>query len=71
MKMPHDREKYQLRQKLERHFNKIKHCLRSATRYEKLARTVLAFVHIVSSRIILRQFVNTTWRVIPVSIPLL
>ena len=52
--IPHDQEKYALREKVERFFNKIKHFRRIATRYEKLSRTFMAFVHIVSTWIILR-----------------
>ena len=55
----HDREKYKRRQQVERFFNKLKQFRRIATRYDKLARTVLAFVHIVSAWIMLRSFVNT------------
>ncbi len=55
----HDQEKYKRRQQVERFFNKLKQFRRIATRYDKLARTVLAFVHIVSAWIMLRSFVNT------------
>ena len=50
----HDAQKYKLREKIERFFNKLKQFRRIATRYEKLSRTFLAFVHIVSAWIILR-----------------
>jgi transposase len=41
-------EQYQLREKVERFFNKLKHFRRVATRYEKLRQTFLAFIHIVA-----------------------
>ena len=47
------------REKVERFFNKINHFGRIATRYDKLGRTFLAFVHIVSAWVTMRQFVNT------------
>ena len=55
----HDQEKYKRRQQVERFFNKLKQFRRIATRYDKLARTFLAFVHIVSAWSMLRSFVNT------------
>ena len=55
----HDQEKDKRRQQVERFFNKLKQFRRIAIRYDKLARTVLAFVHIVSAWIMLRSFVNT------------
>ena len=50
----HDKEKYALREKVERFFNKLKHFRRIATRYQKLSRTFLAFIFIVSTWITLR-----------------
>ena len=50
----HDAQKYKLREKIERFFNKLKQFRRIATRYDKLSRTFLAFVHIVSAWIMLR-----------------
>ena len=44
----YDKEKYKLREKVERFFNKLKQFRRIATRYEKLSRTFLAFIHLVS-----------------------
>jgi len=38
----------------ERFFNKIKHCRRVATRYDKLAANYLAFVQLASIRLWLR-----------------
>jgi transposase len=39
---------------VERFFNKIKHCRRIATRYDKLAANYLAFVPLASIRLWLR-----------------
>ena len=50
----YDPEKYKLREQVERFFNKLKQFRRIATRYEKLSRTFLAFIHIVSTWIMLR-----------------
>jgi transposase len=44
----YDTEQYQLREKVERFFNKMKHFRRVATRYEKLRQTFLAFIHVVA-----------------------
>src|SRR5215204_5115331 len=45
---------YRARNLVERFFNKIKHCRRIATRYDKLASNYLAFVHLASIRLWLR-----------------
>lgn len=45
--LPYDKVKYRMRQKVERFFCRIKEFRRIATRYDKLAKTFLAFVHIV------------------------
>jgi transposase len=50
----YDKEQYKLRQKVERFFNKLKQFRRIATRYDKLGRTFLAFVHIVATWIMIR-----------------
>ena len=42
---------YQARNLVERFFNKIKHCRRVATRYDKLAANYLAFVQLASIRL--------------------
>ncbi len=55
----HDQERYKRREQVERFFNKLKQFRRIATHYDKLGRTFLAFVHIVSTWITLRSFVNT------------
>ena len=52
--MAYDKEKYKLREQVERFFNQLKQFRRIATRYEKLSRTFLAFIHIVSTWIMLR-----------------
>jgi transposase len=45
---------YRARHSVERFFNKIKHCRRIATRYDKLAANYLAFVQLASIRLWLR-----------------
>ena len=45
---------YRTRNRVERFFNKIKHCRRVATRYDKLAANYLAFVQLASIRLWLR-----------------
>ena len=55
----YDPEKYQLREKVERWFNKLKPFRRIATRYDKLSRTFLAFVHLAATWIMVRSFINT------------
>ena len=47
------------REKVERFFNKLKQLRRIATWYDKLRRTFMAFIHIASTWIMLRSFVNT------------
>jgi transposase len=42
-------------------FNKIKHCRRVATRYDKLAANYLAFVQLASIRLWLRANESTAW----------
>jgi transposase len=46
----HDRQRYKLRNVVERFINKIKNCRRVATRYDKLAVTYLGLVQIASIR---------------------
>lgn len=55
----YDKERYKLRNKVERFFSKLKQFRRVATRYEKLGETFLAFVQIAASCIMAREFVNT------------
>src|SRR5438132_291354 len=45
---------YRAGNRVERFFNKIKHCRRVATRYDKLAANYLAFVQLASIRLWLR-----------------
>ena len=52
--MRDDKEQDKLRQKVERFFNKLKQFRRIATRYDKLGRTFLAFVHIVATWMMIR-----------------
>jgi len=52
--IPYDKYLYSLREKVERFFNKIKQFRRIATRYEKLAETFLAFIHITASFLIVK-----------------
>lgn len=40
----YDKEKYKLRNVIERFFNRLKHCRRMATRYDKTDRNSLSFV---------------------------
>ena len=47
---------YRARNLVERFFNKIKHCRRVATRYDKLAANYLAFVKLASIRLWLRFY---------------
>lgn len=56
---PHSTVRYKLRHKVENWFRKLQDFRRLATRYEKLARCYLALVHLASSLILLRFFVNT------------
>ena len=51
---------YRARNLVERFFNKIKHCRRVATRYDKLAVNYLAFVQLASIRLWLRVNESTT-----------
>jgi transposase len=50
---------YRARNLIERFFNRIKHCRRVATRYDKLAANYLAFVKLASIRIWLRANEST------------
>ena len=51
---------YALRNQIERCINKLKNARRLATRYDKTADSYLGFVHIVSIRLWIKIFVNTT-----------
>jgi transposase len=50
---------YRARNLVERFFNKIKHCRRVATRYDKLAANYLAFIQLASIRVWLRANEST------------
>ena len=51
---------YRARNQVERFFNRIKHCRRIATRYDKLAANYLAFVQLASIRLWLRVYEFTS-----------
>lgn len=51
---------YRLRNLVERFFNKLKHCRRIATRFEKLARNFLAAVALASARLWMRAYESAT-----------
>jgi transposase len=51
---------YRARNLVERFFNKIKHCRRVATRYDKLAANYLAFVQLAAIRLWLRVNESTS-----------
>lgn len=50
----YDQDIYKLRNKVERVINRLKQFRRIATRYEKLATTFLAFIHVVAACVIIR-----------------
>ena len=50
----YDKERYKLREKVERFFNNLKQFRRIATRYEKLSQTFLAFIHLVATWMIIK-----------------
>ena len=50
---------YRQRHKVENYFRKLFDFRRVATRYDKLARCFLAFVHLAAATVLLRHFVNT------------
>lgn len=52
--IPHDPVLYRLRNRIERCFNKLKHFRRFSTRYDRLARHFLAFIHIAAAMIWMR-----------------
>jgi transposase len=51
----YDRQTYRERNRVERFFNKLKHFRRIATRYDKLADSFLALVHLVTAFIFTRN----------------
>ena len=50
----YDHDLYKLREKVERFFNHLKQFRRIATRYDKLSRTFLAFIHLVIAWIMIK-----------------
>ena len=60
VQIPVDRAIYALRNRIERCFNKLKNARRLATRYDKTATSYRGFVNVVSLRLWMRAFVNTT-----------
>ena len=51
IQIPYDAELYKERNRIERFINRMKQFRRIATRYEKLAETFIAFLHIIASYI--------------------
>ena len=60
IQLPVDAAIYALRNMVERCFNKLKNARMLATRYDKTADSYLGFIHIVSIRLWMRQFVNAS-----------
>ena len=60
IQLPVDAAIYALRNMVERCFNKLKHARRLATRYDKTADSYLGFIHIISIRLWMREFVNAS-----------
>ena len=54
-KLPYTKELYRGRNRVERFFNKLKQFRRMATRYDKLAKTFRAALHLVAAFLILRN----------------
>ena len=54
-KLHYDKELYRGRNRVERFFNKLKQFRRIATRYDKLAKTFFAAVHLVAAFLIIRN----------------
>jgi transposase len=53
-RIPHDRRRYRLRNRIERCFNKLKHFRRFATRYDRRASNFISFIHLASAMIWMR-----------------
>src|SRR3546814_12220202 len=60
VQLPVDADIYALRNMVERCFNKLKNARRLTTRYDKTADRYLGFIHLVSIRLWMRQFVNAS-----------
>ena len=56
--IPVDPAIYALRNIIERCFNKLKNARRLATRYDKTANSYSGFIHVISIRLWMKQFVN-------------
>ena len=54
-KLPFDKQLYRERNRIERFFNKLKQFRRLATRYDKLAKTFMAAIHLVAAFILLKN----------------
>jgi len=54
IQIPYDAELYKERNRIERFINRMKQFRRIATRYEKLAQTFMAFLHIIASYVAIR-----------------
>ena len=52
--IPHDEVAYKDRNRIERCFNKLKHCRRFATRYDRRTDHYLAFIHLAAVMLWLR-----------------
>ena len=52
--IPHDREAYKQRNRIERCFNKLKHFRRFATRFDRRSIHFLAFIHLASAMLWMR-----------------
>jgi transposase len=60
LQRPVDGAIYALRNTIERCFNKLKNARRLATRYDKTADSYSGFISLVSLRLWMKRFVNTT-----------
>jgi transposase len=60
LQLPVDSAIYALRNMVERCFNRLKNARRLATRYDKTADSYLGFIHLISIRLWMHEFVNTT-----------
>ena len=58
VQIPVDDAIYALRNIIERCFNKLKNARRLATRYDKTANSYSGFIHVISIRLWMKQFVN-------------
>jgi transposase len=58
--IPCDFRRYKDRNRIERMFNRLKQYRRIATRYDKTAKSLLAFLHLAAVKIWLPGFVNKT-----------